>query len=683
MAPHMSFARRGRPRALPLSLLVLGSLAVACGSPPPAAPTSNAPAPVASAPKEPPIDTSPVPEPPGLVLLARVKKPDAIVSAVGSWTRLPLPSGAELVRSITDDAVAEVVDLSQPVDAAVSIGLSRRGVDPLAAFSVAVKSYDQAKQKLGEKHRLVAGANGELKVEGLGKKTRPGRPSHGRQGPDDEDEDEDDGAGCVLAPAAQGGRLVCGESAALESLVPYLSRTMPREKWASDIHIEVHPEPVRAPLQELRASIPVLARSLMGAQSPAVRELVDSSLGEMMDIVNDAQKLTIDAQVADSGVIADTRVEFQSNKSLFARVLTTDRADSPPAAFWHLPGDTDTAFFGRGSDPKLFDHPRELLANLIVEAADQAGMPEAERRAMKDLVADRMLTLFTSGGGIYGKGFDEAAVEKAAANLKAVKPENRAGIEEAKRQLLEQVAGWHLYRVSEPVAKVGPVLKDWSAIWNRPAFAKWAQSKAEKGMLPRMRIAPMPAGVTLPKETVHLEITIPREDVEEDPSGSATMRRPGPVVPKAPPKAANAKKIARKPILFHVFAVPDGGATWLGFGLDPKLVAQRAAASLASASDASTLGKTAGIEPLREGKMNAGGIATLRGLLVFAALDRHGDRSPFALLGSLPHKGGAPIVFTGRAEPASATVKGGASVGQVRISRAVIEDIVKLGMSGH
>ncbi len=644
--------------------------AVACGSPPAPAPAAASPS-VASAPKEPPVDVSPVPEPPGLVVLARVNKPDAIVSAVGSWTRLPLPSGADLVRSITDDAVADVVDLSQPVDAALSVGLSRRGVDPLPAFSVAVKSYDEAKTKLGEKHRLIARANGQFKVEGLGKKKNAVRPGVGRPDEDENDDEDEDGDGCVLAPAPQGARLVCGPGAALDALVPYLSRTMPRQKWSSDVHVEIRPEPVRAPLQEMRASIPILARSLLGAQSPAVRDLVDSSLGEVMDIVNDAQKLTVDAQVAETGIVANTRFEFQSAKSLFARVLTTDRSDSPPPAFWHLPSDTDTAFFGRGTDPKLFDHPRELLANLMLEGADSAGVPDAERRAIKDLVVDRMLALFMNGAGIYGKGFDQAAIEKASQSLKTLKPDNRAGIEEGKRVLLEQVVGWHLYQVGEPVAKVGPILKDWSALWNRPAFAKWAQAKAEKGMLPRMRIAPMPAGVTLPKETVHLEVTIPRDDITEMPSGSSGA------------KAAKPKKIARKPVLFHLYAVPDGGATWLAFGLDGKLVAQKAAASLASAPDASTLGKASGMEALREGKVNGGGIATLRGVLVFAALDWRDERSPFSLLGGLPHKGNSPIVFTGRAEPASDGAKAGASAGQARISRAVIEDIVKLAMTAH
>ncbi|MDF2693791.1 MAG: hypothetical protein K0S65_2174, partial [Labilithrix sp.] len=628
----MSVLRRAR-RAFPLSFVISG-LVVACGSPPPATPAA-APAPVATAPKEKPLDTSPVPEPPGLVLIGRVSRPDALVAAAGSWAHLPLPGGAELVRSIADDAVADVVDLSQPIDAAVTVALSRRGVDPLVAFAIPVKSYEGAKARLGEKHRLVAGDNGQLRIEGLGSKRHN----------EDQGEDDDGGEGCVLAPAAQGGRIVCGEAPALEALVPYLSRTMPREKWSSDVHVEVRPEPVRAPLQELRSSLPILARSLMGSASPTVRDLIDSSLGEVVDIVNDTQKLSVDAQIADSGIVANTRCEFQGNRSLFARMVTTDRADSPPAAFWHLPGDTDTAIFGRGSDPKLFEHPRELLANLMLDATDSMGMPEAERKALKDLVADRFLTIFTSGTGIYGKGFDAAALDKAVSHLRGLKTEDHAGRFEGERLVLEQVVGWHLYQVNEPVAKVGPVLKDWSALWNRPAFAKWAQAKSSAKTLPRMRVAPAPAGVTLPKETVHLEVTIPREMPEfaDPPAPPGPPTRPGgPPTTKAP--KAKAKAPPAKPIVVHVFAVPDGASTWLAIGLDAKLVAQKAAASLATAPDTNTLGKASGMEALRDGKITTGGVFTLRGLMVLTALQRHDERSAFALLGSLPSKGATPIV---------------------------------------
>jgi hypothetical protein len=476
---------------------------------------------------------------------------------------------------------------------------------------------------------------------------------------------------------------VCGEGPALVSLVPYLTRTMPREKWSSDIHLELRPESIRGPLTAMRASLPLLGRALMGASSPAVNDLIDSVIAEGLDILNDSQKLSLDAQVTESGLACTTQFEFQSDKSVFARMLTRpDRADAPPAAFWHLPGDTDTALFGRGSDAKLFERPRALIANLLLEATDSAGMPEAERKLVKELVADRMLALFTNGEGIYAKGFDQAAVDKARRGVQSVRPGDTSGSAEAKRVLLEQVVGWHLYQVNEPVATVGPLLKDWSALWNRPAFSKWAQAKATPGLLPRMRLLPSPAGVTLPKESVHLEITIPREDIELAPPPPPPGARQNDGRAKAP--TAKPRKIARKALLFHVLAVPDGGATWLGFGFDARLVAEKAASSLAGAPDARTLGKiVAGHELLREGKSNAGGLATLRGVIVFAALDAHDERSPFSLLSTLPGKGATPVVFTGRAEGPSANAKAGGSAFAVRLPRTVIEDVVKLIMTSR
>lgn len=610
-----------------------------------------------------------MPEPPGLILIGRVRRPDALVSAAGSWANLPLPTGSELVRSITDESVASVVDLSQPVDVAVSVGLSRRGIDPLVAFSVAVKSFDDAKGKLGARHRLVAGDNGSFKVEGLGERARPPR------GAEDEEEDDDgDADGCVLAPAARGGRLVCGEAAALEALAPYLSRTLPREEWPSDVHLEIRPEPVRAPLMEVRASIPVLARSMLGTQSPAVRDFIDASVGELMDVVNDTRRVSIDATVAESGVVATTRLEFQSSSSTFARMLTArDRAGAAPAAFFHLPSETDTAFFASGGDPKLLERPREIVGNLIAEASEDVGMPEPERKALRELLADRILPLLTDGTRVYGKGFDQAAVVKAIAARKAVKQGDRPAEDEATRQVVEQILGWHLYQVSEPIAKVGPILKDCSALYNRPVVVKQLGPKAV-----RLRLAPPPPGVALPKGTVHLELTVPRDDLELAPGSAAAAKG-------ANAKGANAKarKVPRKPLVFHLLAVPDGGATWLAFGLDGKLAARKASASLATAKDASTLDKAGpDHEALREGELTGGGIMTVRGLAMAASLADEDDRL-LSLLSTLPHKGAAPIVIAGTTEPGSAIASAGVSVSSVHVTRAVIEDVVKLAISSR
>ena len=172
------------------------------------------------------------------------------------------------------------------------------------------------------------------------------------------------------------------------------------------------------------------------------------------------------------------------------------------------------AFFGRGSDPKLFELPRELLANVLMEATDSArhagagaqGGEGARRRS--DAVA-----LHERRRASTERASTAAAVEKAATQVKAVKPDDarRDGRGEARAR--RTGLGWHLYQVSEPVAKVGPMLKDWSALWNRPAFAKWIQDEiGRRAALPRVRIAPLPSAVELPKDTVHLEISVPRDD---------------------------------------------------------------------------------------------------------------------------------------------------------------------------
>ena len=664
------------------ALVAVGFLAGCGGAPPgPAAPPPPPPdlKPVA---KEPPVDVAPVPEPANLVLLARVNKPEAIVKTVGTWTRLPLPAGKELVRQV-NEAAADVVDLGQPLDVAMTVSLSRHGPEALYAFSVGMKSFDEAKARFSQQYKTLPAANGGLKIQGL--LDRGGHRAEVQDDPDDDDRDL-----CVLAHAANGAngaKLVCGPADAVEALTPYLSRTMPRESWTADVHLEARPEPVRAPLGEMRGMIPLLARQFGAGKSAAMRELVESSIGEVFDMVEDAQKLTVDAKIDDAGINATSRFEFQGTKSLFARAMTdASRADVAPAAFWHLPGDTDTAFFMRGSDAKLYDHPREMLTNLLVEGMEMAQLPEAEKKAVHDLVGDKMLRLFANGGtGIYAKGFDQAALEKAVKAREAVKEGDWLGKKQANRAVGEQVIGWHLYQVSDPIAKVGPILKDWSMLWGRPAFTKWMEQKTgtKTKEMPKLRITPVPAGVTLPKDAVHLEVTIPVDDAVPPMAipPPPPPARPGEKTPPKPQTPAQPKPVPQKPMLVHIYAVPDGATTWLAFGVDGKLVGTKIAQALASAPDAGTLGKTAtGVELLKESKINGGGMVTMRGLLVFTAFDA-GDRNSFLGLAGLPGKGALPVVFTGHAEAPAGSARAGTSVGRLVVSRQVIEDVVKFAMS--
>ncbi len=648
-------------RLAPLAPVSCVVLAACGGGAPPPAPTTPATPVATGQAATPKVDTSAVPEPEGLVAIGRVAKPDAIVKTVGAWTRLPLPGGSELVRSMTDDAVGSAVDLSQPVDAAVVLAGGRGSPKPLWAFSVAVRSFDDAKNKLSSRHRLTPRANGALEIEGIGRDDAIG----GERGGDEDDSDEN---GCILAHASSGARIVCGEPAAIESLAPYLTRTLPRQTFPSDLHLEMRFGPVRQPVADLRAQLPILARGLLGSQSQAVRELVDAAIGEIADIVADTNRVVLDGRIEDSGITANTRIEYGGTKSLLAQlaVANADKAGAPPPAFWHLPQEADLTFFGKGSDPKMTQHARELLANLLLETFTEGGMPEPERKAIKDLIVARMLPLFT-GPAVYAKGYDQAAVDKAIGARKTAKAADLAAADEADRALGEQIVGWHLLQVSEPIANVGPILKDWSSVWARPGFTTWAKKHASAKMLARLRVAPPPAGVTLPKETVHLEITIPREDLEERGAPGAKGKQ-----------AAKPKKVARKPLVAHVLAVPDAGSTWIAFGLDGKLVAQKVAAALSSAPDSSTLGKAPGYEALRDAKVTGALTLALRGLLVFTAVDR--TDSPFNLVATLPNKASTPVTMTFAAEKNG---QAGAAMSTLRIPRGTIEDVVRLAMSAH
>ena len=669
---------------LALASVTLFALAACGGGAPPAAPVAPA-KPIAIA-AEPPPDVTAVPAPDGLVLVGRVTKAEGILKTLGTWTRLPLPGGADLVRSMTDDSVAESVDLSQPIDGAVALRGGKRDMDPLIAVSVAVRSFDDAKSKLGSKHKLTPGKNGQLVVEGVGRSA----VSEGRG----KAEDDDDNASCVLSPASSGARLVCGEPDAIDLLSPYLTRTLPRQTWPSDVHLEMTLAALREPLAQVKAMLPVLARSMLGSSSPALAKLADAGVGEVVDVVGDTNRISLDAQLADTGIDAKMKVEYTRAQSFIAKLATSNpqRADAPPAAFWHLPVDTDVALFGKGSDPKLFDHPKELLGNVFLEATEGAGMPEPERKAVRELVVDRMLALFT-GPLVYGKGYDAAALDKAIAARAALKPgADIAARDEAERVAAEEVLGWHLVQVTEPITKVGPILKDWASLWNRPAFAKWAKQQSSAKMLAQMRIVPAPAGVTLPKDAVHLEIVMPRADLEEmpvvpvppPPPPQRAGQKPAPGGDKRADQKAAApvkmKKIPRKPLVLHVIAVPDQGGTWIGFGLDGKLVAQKAAQALSTAPDGPTLAKMPGADALRDVKANGAFVATVRGFLVFTALER-GSHGPYSLLNTLPSKGATPILATFVAQGPSQEAAGGSAVATFKLPRGAIEDIVRLAMS--
>src|SRR5262249_33103047 len=127
-------------------------------------------------------------------------------------------------------------------------------------------------------------------------------------------------------------------------------------------------------------------------------------------------------------------------------------------------------------------------------------------------------------------------------------------------------------------------------------------------------------------------------------------------------------------------AVPDGGATWIGFGLDAKLLAPKAASSIASAPDKDTLGKTPTAEAFRATKANGGMLVTLRGLAGFTALGS-ANPAPCTARSTLANHGTTPISVMAVAQPKSQNAPAGSSVATVKLPRGAIEDLVRIFIS--
>ncbi len=690
----MVFHSLGKSAGLLHILILAGAVSTACGgSPPPEAPSPAVPTSkpaVATA-----ADTSEVPEPKTLLLFTRINKPSDALKMVGAWTSLPMPAGDEAAELITGKPVGRAIDLDKPIDFALASDPKGRGVKPLYAVSVAVKSADEAQSVLSEHFKVSAGGGGVIKLEE--KKTRGGPTAE----PAD---DEEDGSGpdrrCQLTPSAGEAkmRLICaGSDAALRELAPYLARTATRRAYPSDIHAEGRIDPLKPMVSSGKQMVPMMVRSLLGGgggkNNSAIADVVNAVVGDGIDFALDLDKLSFDAKLEDKGASAVFTTSFKDTASLTSRIVTShpERADVPPAAFWHLPGDSDATFFHRGVDASEVNHPRDLLLEALGHKFEVEGMPTADRKVLSDALT-HYLALATSPA-VYGKGVDVAAVQKALAAVKSKKEaskdpatkDTKPTQTDAEVKAIEQLAGWALVGVEEPAAKVQAVAKEWATTFARPGVQKWLKDGSALDGLPppTLKLQPVAAKLGLPKDTVQLELTVVHS------LGDASSNMP-PAPMAAPPKngatppkpVAAPKKILARPIKVHIYFVPDGTRTWIAFGLDETLVASKALAAMGTSPEAGTLAKREGLDELRAAKVNSGGFVDVRGLAAGTAFEYVLDnppstfRDPFRGIAGSPQQGQTPIPFTFLSQAAAAP--GRAMVVTAKVPRSAIQDIVLL-----
>lgn len=600
-------------------------LLISCGASPPPAERGAVP-PLAigpAAPPKPPPAPRPdaLPRPPDdLALLVRVSDPEQLAREIVSILPASAASAVGMLdpRQVTElligKRLASVVDLGQSIDIA-SVGAT----DTSFVVSMAVKQ--EAEATLGQ--GLVLEEDGGLVHVG-----RDG--AHGE-------------AGRMNACAFTAGtgrtmtRLVCAsDDAALRSTAAYLARGVAAEPLAADARLTLPGRLLRDKKDGAARAIGDVASGRLGA------ELVERFLDEVD---------RIDASLSFAGPRVEVALDLRlgARESLLAKALVMrSQPAPPPRAFFRLPADSILALHATGALAEDLAPLRKTLAENLESTLLQDGYQADKAHGLRERLESLVLTggPIVLGAGIAG---GREGAEKALASLaSATSPRDE---ERAAAQAQTALVPWLVLELDEPPDRWSQGLRD---VVQRALDAERTRKPGSKASTPRdpdgdhvdLRVGALDAALKLPKDTLHVEVSI-------------TPRTKG-------------QRPARKG---HLFVVPKAATTWIGYSEDAAAIASRLRLAVDDATDVGTLGKSTDAAALRTraalgaGLLSFGGLGhlltrpTTRGELQVAA--RAASRAA-----SLGISGAEVVAFTASADAAPGSVRASLNVAAQRQTAA-------------
>jgi hypothetical protein len=640
-----------------LGVVLLVSIPACAGAPPPPPepPPTPAPPPPATvaAPAEP--DLSPVSEPKNLVGVGRWRSVATTISAVEKLAKLPVSLQSLVEKEVGDREVLDALKLDSSIEIAAALDPASREPDFQFAFSLPLKSAEAA--------RSIAEREGKVT------QVRPGVWRLGRtRGSTD--------VTCAIAislgdaPA----RLVCGQrDRDLEALLPYMTRGLPTATLGtSDMHLEVRFAPLqekaRPFIEQGGSRLPAMAALFVsretGITDPTVLDLVGSVAEETVRFGEDLDSLVLDAALDSSTTTASSKgtLKLHGSKSWMSKVLTgrADKQGPAPDIFWQVPKDSDTASFGRGADPKLFEAlPRAVSA--LFGAVVKDKLPDADRKAIQDWIA-KMPTI--DAVAVSARGHVEPPADKAGAAKGKRTP---AEAIKSSREQLTKLLGWTLVGYDTKADVFGDWLKEMVRVYNRPTLQAFLKKNlgSESAKLPVLRTASIP-GMPAGSLVIEAGINLTSKDVWDlarDRNEEWTSHPAG-----APAKGFIGVTIA---------VVPDGNRSWVAFGADPLTLRDKIKSTLAAAPKDGTLAGRPGLEALKTGTVLSGGFMTLASVThSFSDVAKRGgsrrEAKMFsAMEAAMPNKGQTPILIIG-------TATGGATPtysAEVRVQKGTIDDL--------
>lgn len=602
----------------------------ACGSPPPP-PIANAEAPappqrmeVAAAPVQPPLSDE---APRDMTARIHAENLDMSWKNAERLSRIlgvPMPNVPPdvLAVGLLGSSVASVVEFAGPVDFAFF------GTD-FDRFAVGIPVATEIQPTLGKLFHLRA-HRGVLRIDG---------PSH-----EGEADVNTQGAlrACAFVGAEEesGARVVCAsDDALLESVALYLGRTVTHEGRDGDVRLEL----LNAKFFEQLASETADGTTNDWAEAAGERYAVS--------FFRDIERLSLMGSWGKSDIEAEAVLGFRSKASGFSQAISARVPLQSPstASFLRLPKDAAFAMHGHAGNaqalaPMRDEFMRSLRGDLESDGYDPGLLATFDQRVSE--------LLFTGGSYAFAYGIDRGAAEKALAayGKDKKKPALRAAAYRSLR-------GWGMFAVDEPTEKWAKGIEELVRVGNEldrqrnggvaiTSSTLVKSRNAEDRMSTTLTVVSAPA--VLPKGSLHVEI------------------RSKPLKKDAPPAYTE-----------HLYVVPDGARTWIGFGEDEAPMLARLRAAREGLANQTIAGVPELANAASQGAVAAGFFSLAGGTLLFQNDDRDEmlDEAviEMELLAMLPGRGEGIIPWQIVSE--DGTNNGGRARAKAKFSLPVLGDI--------
>lgn len=612
--------QRARFRSVAIAcVFASSSFALGCSGGQQEQPPAQAPsAPAESAEPEAALELTPVPAPAELVARATWRSPSSTLDTLIGWMQPGLDWRAVLHGALSDDLPVEVLDLTQPIDAVVTLDPTNpERPRPLFAVAFGLGSQRAALDALQSRGVALALVEPGVYALDLGPRTS-----------------------CFVAAALgpSSSRLICSnQRESLDALGPYLARGEP-SKAAPPVDLSAElltdalwqryaeqAELLKSWLPLVASELPIESEELRTTVSVAARALAD----EAVLFLGDLSRVHLEAHTRAERELLELRLgsDYRSARSWLAESAADApaRASVAPEAFWSLPGDATSASHYAPSDPARYEGILRTAHELAGGTLRQLDASNAAREGwLKAFGKLREL----AGPWVSANGM--AAPEGSA-------PDAR---EHARARF-----GYKIFGVEDKGDVVTPLIEQSLALYEDAGLRRGLTQRfgIEAASLPKVQ----QRRATLGKATRRTyELALPVRLLDDEASG----------------------ELAAGTIPLTIVTLRNAPWTWIGLSSYEGLLEQRLTAVHDPRTGAPTLEGRAGLDALKTVRASAAGFLTLAELLATYPLSD--DEPPSALLATLPERGRTPMPFFGTTEQQGPKAKL-----SLEVPRATLRDV--------